>query len=94
MIVRKYLLTAGLALQLMQTTDAQTITGRVFDASNRSALIGANLMLTTKSDSTRKQYAGTNADGTFFFQNIMRGSYLLKASFLGYQDFTKPVTVT
>jgi hypothetical protein len=94
MILKKYLLIAGLVLPLMQAADAQTITGKVCDASNRSVLIGAHLTLTVKSDSTRKQYAGTNVDGLFSFENIIRGSYLLKASFLGYQDFTKPVTVT
>jgi len=66
----------------MQAADAQTITGKVCDASNRSVLIGAHLTLTVKSDSTRKQYAGTNVDGLFSFENIIRGSYLLKASFL------------
>lgn len=65
------------------------IIGQVFEASSKSLLPGANVIL-------EGTYIGTSTDanGEFLIPNVPIGVYKVTASFLGYQESTKEVEVT
>ncbi|RRB02426.1 TonB-dependent receptor [Larkinella rosea] len=88
---------AVLALLLTSTTAlfAQTnqLTGKFADAKN-SLLIGVPVILTSQADTTQKQYAVTDTSGVFTFTNLSPQAYRLKASYLGFTDYDKIITVS
>ncbi|NNE27466.1 MAG: TonB-dependent receptor, partial [Saprospiraceae bacterium] len=65
-----------------------TVTGKLVDASNDEALIGASIMV--KGTSTG---ALTDIDGMFKIMNLEDGTYTLVMSYVGYNDMTSKVTV-
>ncbi|MET4074853.1 outer membrane beta-barrel protein [Hymenobacter sp. UYCo722] len=69
-----------------------TVSGRVADGKDQSALIGANVLLVHLPDSV-KTGAAADAEGRFQFDNVAPGRYLLDASFVGYQTVRQVVTV-
>lgn len=69
------------------------LTGTVLDFVTRAPLSGANVALTSNADTSSKRHASANADGVFLFPNVVPGSYMMKISFLGYQDYQKKVTL-
>jgi len=64
------------------------IAGRVYDAETNDYLPGANIML-------EGTYLGaaSDRDGLFRITNVPAGTYLLKTSYMGYEDFSAEVTV-
>ncbi len=86
------MLTVVLLLALMTTSvSAQVrgrITGRVTDAATGEYLPGANVILvgTTLGDATDRE-------GYYTIYNVPPGTYTLKVSYIGYEDFTTQVTV-
>ncbi len=70
-----------------------TVSGRVTDGKDQSALIGANVLLIHLPDSARTG-AAADADGRFQFDNVAAGRYILDASFVGYLKVRQVVTVT
>ena len=82
---------------LLGLTDARaqaptTVSGRIADGKDQSALIGANVLLIRLPDSV-KTGAAADASGRFQFDNIAAGRYVLDASFVGYQTVRQAVTV-
>ena len=69
-----------------------TVSGRVADGKDQSALIGANVLLIHLPDSV-KAGAAADADGRFQFDNVAAGRYVLDASFVGYQRVRQALTV-
>ena len=69
-----------------------TVSGRVADGKDQSALIGANVLLVHLPDSV-KTGAAADASGRFQFDNVVAGRYLVDASFVGYQRVRQNVTV-
>ncbi|MDQ2792442.1 MAG: outer membrane beta-barrel protein, partial [Bacteroidota bacterium] len=69
-----------------------TVSGRVADGKDQSALIGANVLLIHLPDSV-KTGAAADASGRFQFDNVAAGRYVLDASFVGYQTVRQLVTV-
>ena len=69
-----------------------TVSGRVADGKDQSALIGANVLLIHLPDSA-KTGAAADAEGRFQFDNVAAGRYVLDASFVGYQTVRQNVTV-
>ncbi len=69
-----------------------TVSGRVADGKDQSALIGANVLLIHLPDSARVG-AAADAEGRFQFDNVAAGRYVLDASFVGYQKISQAVTV-
>jgi len=69
-----------------------TVSGRVTDGKDQSALIGANVLLIHLPDSVKRGTA-VDVDGKFQFDNVAAGRYVLNASFVGYQNALQPVTV-
>lgn len=72
-----------------------SISGTVIDAATKQALDYVSVALISKADNKTVKAAQTDANGKFNLQNVANGTYLLRASFVGYQPITKdPVTVT
>lgn len=89
---------AALLFILMSgTANAQTLSkvhGSVVDA-NGQGMGGANVLLLKKSDSSLVKGTLSTAKGTYTFENIPQGSYLLEGSATGYQKtHSGPVEVT
>src|ERR1700744_4651994 len=60
------------------------ITGTLFDDQGKPMMFASATLLNAK-DSTIVQGSVTNEDGIYIFEHIKEGSYLVKASFAGYQ---------
>ena len=83
------------AAQLFAATSfAQTssISGTVANAFDSIPLSGANIVL-TKNDSNKGRGVIADFDGNFSFDNVTDGAFLLKISYVGYQDFTRKIRV-
>lgn len=85
--------TIGLLLLLVARVFAQSeLTGRIVDNKNE-ALIGVPIILTAQSDTTQKKYALTDTAGVFRITDLSPQTYQLRATYLGYKDFTRQVIV-
>ncbi|MCI1186601.1 outer membrane beta-barrel protein [Hymenobacter sp. DH14] len=91
----RHLLTLFFVLLSLTAARAQaptTVSGRIADGKDQSALIGANVLLIHLPDSA-KTGAAADANGRFQFDNVAAGRYVLDASFVGYQTVRQSVTV-
>ncbi|WP_207431779.1 outer membrane beta-barrel protein [Sabulibacter ruber] len=68
-----------------------SVSGKVVDATDKSALPGATVILTRLVDSTQS-VAATDTQGAFKL-SVPAGNYRLNVTFLGYQTFQKSVPV-
>lgn len=78
----KYFLVVILLIGI--SAKAQNINGRVIDASDNSPVIGADVLLIQKSDTTIRKGRVTDTSGRFSFSGIQAGDYTLRAYFMGY----------
>ncbi len=69
----------------------QDITGTVKD--NDEGLIGATAMLLNASDSVIHSFAISDASGYFVIKKAFNGEYILQINFVGYNTYSKKVTV-
>lgn len=60
------------------------ITGSVIDKTTKQPLVGVNIILVGTTIG-----AATNLEGNFIINNLEPGSYILKASYLGFRDESK-----
>ena len=79
--------------------NAQTdnVSGRVIDKETKEALAKATLQLYrigNKKDTTFVGGTLSNDRGAFSFNNVSAGTYMLKITFLGYQEQKKALTKT
>lgn len=74
---------------------AQTfsISGRVKDAIDTSALIGVNVIVTSSTDSTIKTGGVTDVDGYVSIGGLNPGMYTLRMVYLGYNSVSRTVTI-
>jgi len=88
----KYLLSVLILFGCFRVA-AQTVTvsGRIADAKDNTALPGATVLLIHLPDSARA-VSITDSEGQFSFQS-QAGQYLLRASFLGFQTLQRPLVV-
>lgn len=70
-----------------------TVTGSVSDSSGEP-LISASIRLLAPKDSTAVKGVVSDIDGKFSLPNINRGSYILEASYVGYQPQYKDFKIT
>ena len=82
----------GLSAARAQAPATTTVSGRVTDAKDQSALIGANVLLIHLPDSAKTGTA-VDANGRFQFDHVVVGRYVIDASFVGYQKRRQPLTV-
>ncbi len=67
---------------------AATLTGRVRDQGSNSTLLGASIVLRGLDRSTT-----SGPGGDFTLSDVPAGTYTLAVSYLGYREFSQPVTV-
>ncbi|MDP2364478.1 MAG: carboxypeptidase-like regulatory domain-containing protein, partial [Ignavibacteria bacterium] len=59
------------------------IAGKVIDSDTKEPLIGANIILLGTTSGS-----ATNINGEYFILNVSSGTYSIKASYIGYNDYT------
>lgn len=70
-----------------------TITGKVMDSENMELSFVNVLLYNTESESP-SQGTTTEVDGTFTLKGIKPGTYILKSSYLGFEDFSTNIDVS
>ncbi|MBV7530883.1 TonB-dependent receptor domain-containing protein [Chitinophaga sp. sic0106] len=78
---------------LAATAQQATVSGIIKDAATREPMPFVNISLLTTSDTSLVKATITAEQGRFQLQNVRQGSYLLMASYLGYQPHYLPVRV-
>ena len=75
-----------------QTRGRATVTGRILDGETGEAMIGTNVVVT---DAEGKNLGGavTLRDGSFNITAMPMGKLTVKASFVGYQAYTKEINI-
>ncbi len=64
------------------------VSGVVVNSNNGEKLPGANVILTNA-----KTAVSTGSNGKFMFENIKKGKYTLKVSYIGFETWQKQITV-
>lgn len=72
----------------IEDPDRAVITGTVTHANTGTELIGANIFIEENG-----RGAVTNVDGKYRFETLSPGTYTLKASYVGFKNLSKQVTV-
>ena len=70
-----------------------TLRGTIADSTG-GAMPGTTVVLLDAADSTLLKFGLTNGEGVFSFPNIRDGRYILQLSYLGYQNYMVPITLT
>lgn len=86
--MRKLLLL--LALLIPTISFSQTLSGKT--KSNKEELIGVTIWLTNK-DTNKKIGSTSDIESKYQFQNVVAGNYSIKASFVGYKEYTKDIRI-
>ncbi|HTL83337.1 MAG TPA: TonB-dependent receptor [Bacteroidia bacterium] len=81
-----FLLLFSVVPLLSNTFTAQTISGKIMDQDKKPVPF-AVVTLLKASDSSLVKGATTDENGLFQLDNVVEGTYLLKASFTGYQEY-------
>jgi hypothetical protein len=85
--MKKFAITLLLILFFSKTyAQSFQISGHIIDSS-ASPLPGAGISLLQPSDSSLINGASTDMDGNFIFSNLNAGKYLIKISFLGFDEY-------
>lgn len=93
--IRTYFL-LSLILLCSNTLFAQnfSIAGKVLDAKDNSALIGATVIVFSPKDTNNKYGNITDENGTFTIENIPSGHYILNAVYVGYDNHKQFINLT
>ncbi|HRR09369.1 MAG TPA: TonB-dependent receptor [Rhodothermales bacterium] len=83
----------ALLFLLIPSSFAQGITGKVLDARDQTPLIGVTLQLRTHPGVVLIGNTITDTNGYFTFKNTPAGSYVLIASFVGYEVFQQKIHI-
>ncbi len=86
--MRRFLTLFVLVLISVSLAYSGTVKGIIKDADTGDPLIGANVVLEGTTIG-----ASTDMDGFFIIQDVPDGDYVLKVIYVGYDEFTKPITV-
>ena len=70
------------------------IKGSLLDESDKSALVGATVVMVNIKDSTRSKFAIADGDGKFVIEGLERAFYKLKVSSIGYVSYSKLLRIT
>jgi len=87
-----FILTNSFFYLQAQDGDA-TVSGRIVDRAEQSPLPFVTIIVTTKPEGNSVTGALTDNDGRFVISGIEPGSYILNASFLGYQSIEVPLLI-
>ncbi len=67
--------------------------GKLTDKTDKSALAGASLSLSLQKDSTQKKNKVTDSKGSFEFNGLSAGVYVLKVSYSGYEKIEQKINL-
>jgi hypothetical protein len=87
-------ITLFLALICSSALNAQSVSGKLQDASGNSEVSNATVKLSKTDSSGVPLFAVSNSKGVFSFNNVSNGSYILSVTSIGYGELKKPVTVS
>jgi hypothetical protein len=73
--------------------NAQSVSGKLQDASTNSEVSNATVKLSKADSSGVPLFTVSNSQGGFAFNNVPDGSYILSVTSVGYGEVKKPVTV-
>lgn len=92
-IPRALILLTFSILPCIAMAQGANVTGLAISNQTKQPLPGANILLTSLSDSTKKHIAVSNEKGEFTFINIPMQTYKLEASFIGYETISRKINV-
>ncbi len=70
------------------------VSGTILDETDNSTLIGVSVAVWPVEDSTQKSGGITDVDGNFLITNLAAGQYVLNASYVGFEDYRRTISVT
>lgn len=82
-----------LSMAYLSSAQEIRISGRVI-TSLQDPIYFANMVLLNQNDSTLVNGTSTNEDGTFEFESLHSGNYILQTSYIGYSSNSKPLSIT
>lgn len=93
---KKNILIALLISLLTITANGQSfsISGKTSDASDKMYLPGVSITLIHIPDTSKKTNTTSNADGSYKFEGLENGYYILRFNYLGYNSFIKRVGIS
>ncbi len=71
-----------------------SINGRISDASDKMYLPGVSITLIHIPDTSKKSNTISNSDGTYSFEGLENGYYIVKYNYLGYNTYIKRVGIS
>jgi hypothetical protein len=77
----------------IELNKTNTVFGKILDSKDNSGLIGVNILLTSKKDSTLIKSAITDIDGGFLVDNVPNGDYKMEISYISYKTINKNITL-
>ncbi len=90
-IATLYLLLGGICSVFAQSNQTPSISGKLLDETSKEPIEYASVVLYSLPDTTMITGVITTPDGTFAFDKIPQGNYLIKTSFVGYETLVKTV---
>ncbi len=94
--MKRIIFTLSLFLLLIINLTAQNlqVSGKILDE-KREGMIGVNVTVSDSATSPKiLAYATTDIDGKFVLKNLFPQKYILKITFIGYQDFTQNINLS
>ena len=71
-----------------------TVTGRVIDQNLNQPVPYATVVIKSTEDGSAVTGGITAEDGTFEIEKIEEGNHILEIQFIGYKNFTRPISIT
>ena len=79
---------------LFSTINAQSVTGTLHDASEKTPVSNATIQLSSSDSSASGFTSVSDSKGTFTFSQVPQGNYTLTASSVGYETYVKMISVS
>jgi len=89
----KFRLLATISILCSVGANAQSLKGRLVDPNSSKPLRRASVILTGLKDSTARFNTISDSSGRFEFRNLYSDSFLLRVSFVGYDEFKQIVGI-
>ena len=76
------------------TAQPFSISGKLIEQNDTAGLIGVNVFITPASDTSQKNGTASDFEGRFTIENVQPGQYILTATYLGFDKYTRNITVS
>ncbi len=92
--MKKYILCFTFSISLLSIfSQNSVVTGILKDAKDNTTLIGASAIVLRETDSSLYKGNTSDIDGVFVINQIAKGTYIFKVSYLGYIDYFQKIEV-